>query len=163
MTHHVSSRSRRSSTLRQWLGKDASAVALYPPTNNVLDSHQFATTLTTRLVAALTCSPMDDLNPPLWVADSPNLPQAPAGTPPDATSNFAFLVHSQNTLRNTLPPNVDNASMARQKRRRTSPEDQAILEAEFIKDVKPNKATRKAIADRVRGMGEKEVQVCSSA
>ena len=42
--------------------------------------------------------------------------------------NYAFLVHSQTTLRHTLPPDVDNESVARQKRRRTSPEDQAILE-----------------------------------
>lgn len=79
------------------------------------------------------------------------------------TSNYAFLVHSQNTLKNTLPPNVDNESMARQKRRRTSPEDQAILEDEFARDSKPDKTARKAIAGRVKGMGEKEVQVSIDA
>lgn len=34
-------------------------------------------------------------------------------------SSFAFLVHSQDTLNNNLPPNVDNQPLARQKRRRT--------------------------------------------
>ena len=81
-------------------------------------------------------------------------PQRPSSSP-----SYAFLVHSQDTLKHTLPPEVDNASIARQKRRRTSPEDQAILEAEYLKDPKPDKAARKAIADRVRGMGDKEVQV----
>ena len=33
--------------------------------------------------------------------------------------SFAFLVHSQDTLNNNLPPNVDNQPLARQKRRRT--------------------------------------------
>lgn len=39
----------------------------------------------------------------------------------DASSggSFAFLVHSQDTLNNNLPPNVDNQPLARQKRRRT--------------------------------------------
>jgi hypothetical protein len=32
--------------------------------------------------------------------------------------SFAF-VHSQDTLNHSLPPNVDNKSLARQKRRRT--------------------------------------------
>ncbi len=33
--------------------------------------------------------------------------------------SFAFFVHSQDTLNHSLPPNVDNKSLARQKRRRT--------------------------------------------
>jgi hypothetical protein len=39
---------------------------------------------------------------------------------PDTSNNkFAFLVHSQDTLPNNLPPNVDDKPLARQKRRRT--------------------------------------------
>ena len=39
-----------------------------------------------------------------------------------------------------------------------SPEDQAILEAAFERNPKPDKATRMALVDRV-ALGEKEVQV----
>jgi hypothetical protein len=40
-------------------------------------------------------------------------------TPESATLNYAFLVHSQKTLTQNLPPRVDNKLLARQKRRRT--------------------------------------------
>lgn len=40
-----------------------------------------------------------------------------------------------------------------------SPEDQAILEAEYRKNPKPDKAARMGIVQRV-ALGEKEVQVC---
>ncbi|KAL8792928.1 MAG: hypothetical protein Q9195_004425 [Heterodermia aff. obscurata] len=72
--------------------------------------------------------------------------------------SFAFLVHSQDTLNNNLPPNVDNQPLARQKRRRTSPQDHAILEAEYEKNSKPDKAARLVIVNRV-ALGEKEVQI----
>lgn len=35
------------------------------------------------------------------------------------SSNFAFLVHSEKTLKQNLPPRVDNKLLARQRRRRT--------------------------------------------
>ena len=95
---------------------------------------------------------------------SSSLPQLSSSSgrtssPETFKAHYAFLIHSQDTLRHTLPPNVDNESIARQKRRRTSPEDQAILEAEFEQESRPDKAARKTIAGRVRGMGEREVQV----
>ena len=34
-------------------------------------------------------------------------------------SSYAFLVHSQDTLNQNLPPVVDNEPLARQRRRRT--------------------------------------------
>ena len=34
-------------------------------------------------------------------------------------NNYAFLVHSQESLNHNLPPEVDNPPLARQKRRRT--------------------------------------------
>ena len=37
----------------------------------------------------------------------------------NTNADYAFLVHSQNTLGNTLPPAIDNKSLARQRRRRT--------------------------------------------
>ncbi|KAI9842907.1 MAG: hypothetical protein M1837_006739 [Sclerophora amabilis] len=75
-----------------------------------------------------------------------------------AIASYAFLVHSQHTLPLQLPPDVDNKSLARQKRRRTSPEDQAILEAEYQRNSKPDKAARMDIVRRV-ALGEKEVQI----
>ncbi|EED22436.1 homeobox transcription factor, putative [Talaromyces stipitatus ATCC 10500] len=75
-----------------------------------------------------------------------------------ANLHYAFLVHSQKTLTQNLPPRVDNKLLARQKRRRTSPEDHAILEAEYKKNPKPDKAARASIVSRV-SLGEKEVQI----
>ncbi|KAI9663627.1 MAG: hypothetical protein M1821_007117 [Bathelium mastoideum] len=75
-----------------------------------------------------------------------------------ASSAYAFLVHSQQTLPHNLPPNVDNKSLARQKRRRTSPEDQAILETEYSRNPKPDKNARQEIVKRV-ALGDKEVQI----
>ncbi|KLJ05590.1 hypothetical protein EMPG_10923 [Blastomyces silverae] len=85
----------------------------------------------------------------------------PSAVPPagDATNNnYAFLVHSQKSLTQNLPPKVDNKALARQKRRRTSPDDQKILEAEYQRNPKPDRATRAEIVNRVT-LGEKEVQI----
>lgn len=46
----------------------------------------------------------------------------------------------------------------KQKRKRTSPKDQAILEAEYAQNPKPNKAARALIVEKV-DMNEKEVQI----
>ncbi|KAL8823019.1 MAG: hypothetical protein Q9191_006259 [Dirinaria sp. TL-2023a] len=73
-------------------------------------------------------------------------------------SNLAIFVHSQDTLNSNLPSSRDNQVNSRQKRRRTSPEDQAILEAEYEKNPKPDKAARADIVNRV-ALGEKEVQI----
>ncbi|KAA6406824.1 MAG: hypothetical protein FRX48_09322 [Lasallia pustulata] len=90
---------------------------------------------------------------------APSISERHSTSAPDlARGSFAFLVHSQDTLTNNLPPNVDNQPLARQKRRRTSPEDQAILEAEYQRNPKPDKAARVAIVNRV-ALGEKEVQI----
>lgn len=63
----------------------------------------------------------------------------------------------------SLPPNNTSSSNAsasihRRRRRRTSPHDQGILEEEYRKCTKPDKAQRKEICKLVQ-MGEKEVQV----
>jgi hypothetical protein len=42
-----------------------------------------------------------------------------------------------------------------------SPEDQAVLEAEYQRNPKPDKASRMEIVKRV-ALGEREVQVCST-
>ncbi|KAJ6141212.1 hypothetical protein N7470_010108 [Penicillium chermesinum] len=98
---------------------------------------------------------MSDLEQSVVAAtsSSPSLPAT------DSTAlNYAFLVHSQKTLTQNLPPRVDNKLLARQKRRRTSPEDHAILEEEYQRNPKPDKVARANIVNRV-SLGEKEVQV----
>ncbi|KFY31079.1 hypothetical protein V493_01443 [Pseudogymnoascus sp. VKM F-4281 (FW-2241)] len=98
------------------------------------------------------------------------LPKLPSSTgqdaPPTAASErvlsdndvFPFLVHSQESVTNGGPPEVDNGRLARQKRRRTSPEDQATLEAEYKRNPKPDKTARLEIVKSV-ALGEKEVQI----
>ncbi|OKL61192.1 hypothetical protein UA08_03158 [Talaromyces atroroseus] len=89
-------------------------------------------------------------------AASSSPPQSYGSSP--ANLHYAFLVHSQKTLTQNLPPRVDNKLLARQKRRRTSPEDHAILEAEYKKNPKPDKVARVSIVNQV-SLGEKEVQI----
>lgn len=57
---------------------------------------------------------MSDLEPSVPASSSPSLPATDSNT-----LNYAFLVHSQKTLTQNLPPRVDNKLLARQKRRRT--------------------------------------------
>ncbi|KAJ5115413.1 hypothetical protein NUU61_001172 [Penicillium alfredii] len=90
---------------------------------------------------------------PSAALSSPSLPATDSNA-----LNYAFLVHSQKTLTQNLPPRVDNKLLARQKRRRTSPEDHAVLEAEYQRNPKPDKVARASIVDRV-SLGEKEVQI----
>ncbi|KAL3479167.1 hypothetical protein BJX99DRAFT_222619 [Aspergillus californicus] len=98
---------------------------------------------------------MSDLEPAV-TANSSSPPSTQ--TSESTASSYAFLVHSQKTLTQNLPPRVDNKLLARQKRRRTSPEDHAILEAEYQRNPKPDKAARTSIVSRV-SLGEKEVQI----
>ncbi|KAF1927544.1 uncharacterized protein M421DRAFT_101530 [Didymella exigua CBS 183.55] len=74
------------------------------------------------------------------------------------TTDFAFLVHSPETVANKMPPDVDNKPLARQKRRRTSKEDEDVLKAEYLINSKPDKAARLEIVRKV-ALGEKEVQI----
>ncbi|KAI4665214.1 uncharacterized protein J4E88_010539 [Alternaria novae-zelandiae] len=57
-----------------------------------------------------------------------------------------------------MPPDVDNKALARQKRRRTSKEDEDVLKSEYLKNPKPDKAARLEIVRKV-ALGEKEVQI----
>ena len=75
-----------------------------------------------------------------------------------STPAYAFITHSQEGLRDNRPPMIDNAGLARRRRRRTSQHDQAILEEEYRKCDRPDKARRREIANMVE-MGDKEVQV----
>ncbi|KAL2788433.1 hypothetical protein BJX66DRAFT_340232 [Aspergillus keveii] len=100
---------------------------------------------------------MSDLEPAA-AAYSSSPPSTQTSDSTGASSSYAFLVHSQKTLTQNLPPRVDNKLLARQKRRRTSPEDHAILESEYQHNPKPDKAARASIVSRV-SLGEKEVQI----
>ncbi|CAG8887918.1 unnamed protein product [Penicillium egyptiacum] len=96
---------------------------------------------------------MSDPEPSVAIPSSPSLPATDSNP-----LNYAFLVHSQKTLTQNLPPRVDNKLLARQKRRRTSPEDHVVLESEYQQNPKPDKAARTSIVNRV-SLGEKEVQI----
>ncbi|KAK8209602.1 hypothetical protein IWZ01DRAFT_437007 [Phyllosticta capitalensis] len=93
------------------------------------------------------------------MSDPTSTPSAGATKRPSPPiSSYAFLVSSPDLIQRNLPPNVDNKPLARQRRRRTSPEDQKILETEYQKNSKPDRNERLEIVKRV-ALGEKEVQV----
>ncbi|KAK8189042.1 uncharacterized protein BKA78DRAFT_318535 [Phyllosticta capitalensis] len=93
------------------------------------------------------------------MSDSTSTPSTGATKRPSPPiSSYAFLVSSPDMIQRNLPPNVDNKPLARQRRRRTSPEDQKILETEYQKNSKPDRNERLEIVKRV-ALGEKEVQV----
>ena len=101
------------------------------------------------------------------------------GSSQSPDGNYAFLVHSQDSISQDTRPDINNHHLTLQKRRRSwyqlynmkkkslftdcfrSPEDQAILEAEYERNSKPDKAARIDIVNRV-SLGEKEVQVSKS-
>lgn len=73
------------------------------------------------------------------------------------TKDFAFISHSPATYP-SQEPSIDNASLARRKRRRTSPHELAILNLEFEVGSTPNKMRRTDISRRVN-MTEKAVKI----
>ncbi|CAO2651964.1 Nn.00g002470.m01.CDS01 [Neocucurbitaria sp. VM-36] len=97
-----------------------------------------------------TSSPLPSSSPASWRASNDRRASL--------SGQLAFLVHSPETVANHMPPEVDNKALARQKRRRTSKEDEDILKAEYLKNPKPDKAARLEIVSKV-ALGEKEVQI----
>ncbi|ODV82110.1 homeobox-domain-containing protein [Suhomyces tanzawaensis NRRL Y-17324] len=73
------------------------------------------------------------------------------------SKSFAFISHSPATFP-LQEPAIDNAPLARRKRRRTSPNELSILNSEFQAGSTPNKLRRIEIAKRV-SMTEKAVQI----
>lgn len=73
------------------------------------------------------------------------------------TRDFAFISHSPATYP-SQEPSIDNASLARRKRRRTSPNELAVLNQEFVNGQTPDKERRVSIAKKVN-MTEKAVQI----
>lgn len=71
--------------------------------------------------------------------------------------SYAFISHSPSTFPSQEPA-IDNAQLARRKRRRTSPLELSILQAEFEKGQTPNRTRRLDIAKRVN-MTEKAIQI----
>lgn len=65
--------------------------------------------------------PLSCLSPSIMSDQEPSVPALPESVQlsDSAALNYAFLVHSQKTLTQNLPPRVDNKLLARQKRRRT--------------------------------------------
>lgn len=82
----------------------------------------------------------------------------PASTPQLGDSkSWAFISHSPATYP-SQEPSIDNAPLARRKRRRTSPNELSILNKEFEIGSTPNKQRRIEIAAKVL-MTEKAVQI----
>ncbi|KAF2654593.1 hypothetical protein K491DRAFT_693635 [Lophiostoma macrostomum CBS 122681] len=101
---------------------------------------------------------MSELPLPLSSSPAQHVSSDAIGRRSSPISSLAFLVHSPNTVANDLPPDVDNKPLARQKRRRTSKEDEEVLKAEYLKNPKPDKAARMQLVTKV-ALGEKEVQI----
>lgn len=75
----------------------------------------------------------------------------------DKKRAFAFITHSQETFP-TKEPKIDNAPLARRKRRRTSTQELNILQSEFENCSAPDKKKRQELAERCN-MSEKAVQI----
>ncbi|CCG25149.1 Yox1 homeodomain-containing transcriptional repressor [Candida orthopsilosis Co 90-125] len=95
------------------------------------------------------------------VSTSPTTTSLALPTPPTTASSsdrlYAFISHSPATFP-SQEPDIDNAPLARRKRRRTSPHELNILNKEFELGSTPNKARRVEIA-KVVHMTEKAVQI----
>ena len=68
---------------------------------------------------SLSLSTMSDPEPAVPACSSSPTSVSASESTTAAALNYAFLVHSQKTLTQNLPPRVDNKLLARQKRRRT--------------------------------------------
>ena len=78
-------------------------------------------------------------------------------TSPTSEKAYAFISHSPATYPSQEPA-IDNAPLARRKRRRTSPHELNLLNKEFEIGTTPNKMRRIEIAKKVH-MTEKAVQI----
>ena len=78
-------------------------------------------------------------------------------SPTKDSKAYAFISHSPVTFP-SQEPSIDNAPLARRKRRRTSPTELNILNNEYKLGTTPNKARRLEIAAKV-SMSEKAVQI----
>ncbi|CEP63692.1 Yhp1p LALA0_S09e00364g [Lachancea lanzarotensis] len=85
-------------------------------------------------------------------------PSSMAKTPQsDSRKAFAFISHSQETFP-SKEPSIDNAPLARRKRRRTSKRELDILQSEFERCATPDKQTRLQLSESC-SMSEKAIQI----
>ncbi|EJS42461.1 yox1p [Saccharomyces arboricola H-6] len=98
-------------------------------------------------------SKKNDILTPLSAARSIIIPPASK----EKRRAFAFITHSQETFPKK-EPKIDNAPLARRKRRRTSSQELSILQAEFEKCPAPTKEKRIELADCCH-MTEKAIQI----
>ncbi|RDW78173.1 hypothetical protein BP5796_06025 [Coleophoma crateriformis] len=92
----------------------------------------------------------------------PALPAATGDVPPVSSPSGGETDNSQGL--STAPDATTSSGGERktdnkQKRKRTSPEDQLVLEGFYKQNPKPNKAARAEILKDVKGMNEKEIQI----
>nr|POF08139.1 protein flowering locus d [Quercus suber] len=90
------------------------------------------------------------------MSTAPEIPETrPSPTVP--SEGFTSIQDPSTKVSGTSSPIVHDQPLGRTKRKRTSPEDQAILEAAYARDPKPDKAKRLELV-KVVALGEKEVQ-----
>lgn len=111
--------------------------------------HRISTSISLRPITSLRVTAMEDQEN----AAPHDQKHAVSSSPPRSLPN-----HGAVTLPSNSSPNGDDRPIARQKRKRTSPEDQAVLEAYYVRDPKPDKTARLELVNKV-ALGEKEVQV----
>lgn len=90
-------------------------------------------------------------------AENTELKNSASKKKPIKTKSFAFITHSQDTFPSN-EPSIDNAQLARRKRRRTSKNESDILKKEFEVNPAPSKDRRCELAT-ICNMTEKAVQV----
>lgn len=110
------------------------------------------TTPTIKKKGKRTTSRKNDMSTPLSVVKSTITPSAH-----DKKRAFAFITHSKDSF-GVKEPKIDNAPLARRKRRRTSSHELSILQAEFEKCSTPSKQVRLELAKRC-SMTDKAVQI----
>lgn len=134
----------------------------------------------TNLKRARSCSGAIEMSPLSLKSNTANIPETPnvsfkkqaarrsqssLMTPTSSTKAqqnenkkaFAFISHSQDTFP-SKEPSIDNAPLARRKRRRTSKHELNILQAEFEMCATPDKQKRVELSRRCN-MSEKAIQI----
>ncbi|CUS23470.1 LAQU0S10e01090g1_1 [Lachancea quebecensis] len=126
------------------------------------------------LKRAQSCSSVIESSPIFARRNVPETPDAPVTTKPahtraitpnslaktpaaDHRKAFAFITHSQDTFP-SKEPSIDNAPLARRKRRRTSKHELSILQSEFEVCATPDKQKRAELSKRCC-MSEKAIQI----
>lgn len=142
-----------------------------PPLSEVLKSVSFSSQLPPRIMPNFGTSPQTPMptdtplrkpsvsigNDSFESDDSMDRSVSEIVSSKPAKTSYAFISHSPSTFPLQCPT-IDNASLARRRRRRTSPAELAILNAEYQVGSTPNKLRRLDIALKVN-MDEKAVQV----